>query len=160
MDTTPTPHSNMPLPSATSNPRPPSFPYPGWSTRPSYANITGSKTQHQSTTWQNTPVKPIQAIPAHFQNRNTRVIRFPQGNRFNGHQLTPQQVVLRVNQTHSHLPVKAILAKWTLKHNLTITFSKESLDKDIDEASQSIKQCLFPNNNHAIFSNKIGRAHV
>ena len=106
------------------------------------------------------PTKSTQAAPALFQNRNTRVIRFPQGNRFNGHRLTPQQVVLRVNQIHNHLPFKAILAKWTLKHNLTITFSKDSLDKDIDEAAQSIKQCLFPDNNHAIFGNAVNWSKI
>ena len=160
MDTTPTPHSNLPLPSATSNPRPPSFPHPGHPTRPSYANIAGSRIQHQSTTWQGTPVKQPQAAPTPFQNRNTRVIRFPQGNRFTGHRLTPQQVVLRVNQIHEHLPFKAILAKWTLKHNLTITFSKDSLDRDIDEAAQSIKQCLFPDNNHAIFGKAVNWSKI
>ena len=160
MDTTPMPHPNMPLPPVTFNPKPPPFSHPGQSTRPSYANIAGSRIQHQSTTWQDTPVKPTQAAPAFSQNRNTRVIRFPQGNRFTGHRLTPQQVVLRVNQVHSQLPFKAILAKWTLKHNLTITFSKDSLDKDIDEAAQSIKQCLFPDNNHAIFGNAVNWSKI
>ena len=155
MDETPTP-----LPSATYNPLPPSFPHPGQSTQPSYANIAGSRIQHQSTTWQGTPVKPPQAASTPFQNRNTRVIRFPQGNRFTGHRLTPQQVVLRVNQVHTHLPFKAILAKWTLKHNLTITFSKDSLDKDIDEAAPSIKQCLFPDNNHAIFGKAVNWSKI
>ena len=160
MDMTPMPHSNMPLPPVTFNPQPPSAPHHGRSMRPSYASIAGSKIQHQSTTWQDTPVKPIQAAPALFQNRNTRVIHFPQGNCFTGHRLNPQQVVLRVNQVHIHLPFKAILAKWTLKHNLTITFSKDSLDKDIDEATQSIKQCLFPDNNHTIFSKAVNWSKI
>ena len=128
--------------------------------RPSYANITGSKIQHQTSTWQNTPTNTNTATPPSFQNRNTRVIRFPQGHRFTGHRLTPQQVVLRVNQTHQHLPFQAILAKWTLKHNLTITFSKESMDKDIDDAAQSIKQCLFPENNHAIFGKAVNWSKI
>ena len=160
MDITPTPHSNMTLPPATSHPKPFPSSHPGQSTRPSYANIAGSRIQHQSATWQDTPVKLTQAAPALSQNRNTRVIRFPQGNRFTGHRLTPQQVVLRVNQVHSQLPFKAILAKWTLKHNLTITFSKESLEKDIDEAAQSIKQCLFPDNNHAIFGKAVNWSKI
>ena len=160
MDITPTPHPNIPLPPSTSSPKPSPSSHHRQSTRLSYASITRSKIQYQSTTWQDTPVKPTQAAPALLQNRNTRDIRFPQGNRFNGHRLTPQQVVLRVNQIHSHLPFKAILAKWTLKNNLTITFSKESLDKDIDDAAQSIKQCLFPDNIHAIFSNAVNWSKI
>ena len=160
MDITPTPHPNMPLPPVTSDPLPPSFSHPGRSTRPSYASMAGSKIQYQSTTWQDTPIITTQAKPTLFQNRNTRVIRFPHGNRFNGHRLTPQQVVLRVNQVHTHLPFKAILAKWTLKNNLTITFSKDSLDKDINEAAQSIKQCLFPDNVHAIFGKAVNWSKV
>ena len=160
MDITPTPHPNIPLPPSTSSPKPSPFSHHRRSTRPSYADITGSRIQHQSTTWQDMPFKPTQAAPALSQNRNTRVIHFPQGNRFTGHRLTPQQVVLRVNQVHSQLPFKAILAKWTLKHNLTITFSKDSLDKDIDEAAQSIKQCLFPDNTHAIFGNAVNWSKV
>ena len=160
MDITPTPLSSMPLPPATFKPRPPSTSHSRQSTRPSYANAVGSKIQHQSSTWQGSPTITLQAAPPSFPKRNTRVIRFPQGNRFIGHRLTPQQVVLRVNQTHSHLSFKAILAKWTLKHNLVITFSKESLDKDIDEAAQSIKQCLFPDNNHTIFGNAVNWSKI
>ena len=160
MDITPTPHPNIPLPPSTSSPKPSPSSHHRQSTRPSYASITGSKIQYQSTTWHDTPAKPNQAAPALLQNRNTRVIRFPQGNRFSGHRLTLQQVVLRVNQVHTHLPFKAILAKWTLKHNLTITFSKDSLDKDIDDATQSIKQCLFPDNNHAIFGKAVNWSKI
>ena len=160
MDTTPTPLSSMPLPPVTFKPRPPLASHPGQSTRPSYANAVGSKIQYQSSTWQDTPKNTPAAMPPLFPNRNTRVIRFPHGHRLTGHRLTPQQVVLRVNQIHNHLPFKAILAKWTLKHNLTITFSKESLDKDIDDAAQSIKQCLFPENNHAIFGRAVNWSKI
>jgi hypothetical protein len=46
--------------------------------------------------------------------------------------------------TETHPSIKAILSKWTIKNNLTVTFSKESLDKDIDNAATSILHILFP----------------
>ena len=41
-----------------------------------------------------------------------------------------------------------------------MSLSKDSLDKDIDEAAQSIKHCLFPDNNHAIFGKAVNWSKI
>ena len=78
MDTTPMPHSNMPLPPATSNPIPSPFSRPGQPTRQSAQHTQGLPVPTQPPTWPTWPTHfndnkplPTKTVP---KTRNTRVI--------------------------------------------------------------------------------------
>ena len=150
MDTTPMPHSNAPLPSTSPLPQPPSLPPSRQSNRPTYAQATGSKIPSVLLPLPTPQPKTSTSVPK----GNTWIIQFPKNNRYSGERLTPLQLVQQTNDIYklTDSPVKAILAKWTLKHNLSITFSPESTDKDIEGASKSVIHFLFPDQTDAIFS--------
>ena len=129
---------------------PPSFLHFGQSIQPSYANITGSRVQYQQTTWLDNPSNKLTATPAPFP-KNTCTIRFP--HTFGPKErlamampilfkMPPHGMVAKLNQQLIDRPIKVILAKRTLRNNLALTFSQESKEKDIIDASTTIINCL------------------
>ena len=168
MDTTPMPQSTMPLPPVTFNPRSSPFSHSGQSTRPSYASIAGSKIQYQSSTWQNTPINTPAATPTPFP-KNTWTIRFP--HKFGPKErpamvmpplfkMAPHRMVTKLNQKLINRPVEVILAKRTLRNNLALTFSQESKEKDIRDASTLIIESLGLQDERAIFSRAINWSKI
>ena len=158
----------MPLPPVTFNPSPSPLSHSGRSTRPSYANIAGSKIQYQSTTWQNTPIIEPMATPAPFP-KNTWTIRFP--HKFGPKErpefvmpplfkMVPHKMVTKLNQKLSNRPIKVILAKRTLRSNLALTFSQESKEKDIRDASTTIIKSLGLQDSQAIFSRAVNWSKI
>ena len=169
MDTTPMPHPSMPLPPITFNPRPSPFSHTGQSMKPSYASIAGSKIQYQSTTWQNTPVNNLVATPTPFP-KNTWTIRFP--HKFGPKErlemvpkpvlfkMAPHRMVTKLNQKLIDRPIEVILAKRTLRNNLALTFSQESEEKDIRDASTIIIESLGLQDSQAIFSRAVNWSKI
>ena len=168
MDMTPMPQSTMPLPPVNFNPRPSPFSHSGQSTKPSYASIAGSKIQYQSTTWQNTPINKPADTPAPFP-KNTWTIRFP--HKFGPKErpamvmpplfkMVPHRMVTKLNQKLINRPIEVILAKRTLKNNLALTFSQESEEKDIRDASTLIIESLGLQDSQAIFSRSVNWSKI
>ena len=158
MDTTPMPQPFMPLPSASPTPQPSNR----QSKRPTYASITGQNTVHdQSYTWLGKPLPTSTTTPKRDTfSKNTWTIRFPGKTNFERPELAPQLITTRINRDANHTNIKATLAKWTLKRNLSITFSPESKEKDIMDASNSILKCLNINQDHAIFAKSVNWSKI
>ena len=148
----------MPLPSASPTPQPPYR----QSTRPTYASITGQNiVQDQSYTWLGSALPASTTIPKRNSfSKNTWTIRFPGTANFERPELAPHLIVTRINRDANHTNIKATLAKWTLKRNLSITFSPESKEKDIMDASTSILKCLNINQNQAIFAKSVNWSKI
>ena len=112
------PQQQLRLPS--SSPIPTPSPLPRQSSRPTYASITGKSIPYQSTTWdpqghlnRGQATRATPSIP-----QNVWVIRFPKNHQYSGLRLTPRQITHCINNEHSS--IKAILAKWTVKNNLSV----------------------------------------
>ena len=158
MDISPTPQPTMPFPSASPMPQPSHR----QSARPTYASITGQNiVQDQSYTWLGSALPTTTTIPKRDSfSKNTWTIRFPGNAHFERPELAPHLIVTRINRDANHTNIKATLAKWTLKRNLSITFSSESKEKDIMDASTSILKCLSINQNHAIFAKSVNWSKI
>ena len=158
MDTTPMSQPTMPLPSASPMPQPPHR----QSARPTYASITGQNiVQDQSYTWLGSALPTSTTIPKRNSfSKNTWTIRFPGTTNFERPELAPHLIITRINRDANHTNIKVTLAKWTLKRNLSITFSPESKEKDIMDASISILKCLNINQNQAIFAKSVNWSKI
>ena len=142
---------------------PPSFLHFGQSIQPSYANITGSRVQYQQTTWLDNPSNKLTATPAPFP-KNTCTIRFPHTFGPKERPATevpiifkfpPHRIVMKLNQKLFNKPIEVILAKRTLRNNITLTFSQELKEKDIMDASTTIIESLGLQDKQAIFSRAV-----
>ena len=158
MDMTPKTQSSMPLPSTSPTPQPPHR----QSIRQTYASITGQKLVHnQSTTWLGNTLPTSTPAPKRDTfSKNTWTIRFPGKTNFERPELAPQLITTRINRDVNHTNIKATLAKWTLKRNLSISFSPESKEKDIMDASTTILKCLNINQDHAIFAKSVNWSKI
>ena len=72
----------------------------------------------------------------------------------------PHRIVVKLNQQLIDRPIKLILAKRTLKSNLALTFSQESEEKDIRDASTTIINCLGLQDKQAIFSRAVNWSKI
>ena len=158
MDTTPMPQPSMHLPSASPTPQPPHR----QSKQPTYASITGQNIAHdKSYTWLGSTLPTSSTVPKRDTfPKNTWTICFPGKTNFERPELAPQFITTRINRDANHTNIKATLAKWTLKRNLAITFSPESKEKDIMDASTSILKCLNINQDHAIFAKSVNWSKI
>ena len=98
----------------------------------------GGATFAAAATGQNRPNKPT--VPTNpknkrpaFQHRQIYTLRFSRESPWKGVQ-TPVHIVVD--------KIEAILARWTEKNNLTVTFTNESKDKDINNAAKTIINLL------------------
>ena len=161
MDMTPTPQPHIPLPSM---PQPPIITQAKQSTRPTYTSITGSKIRYQPTAWQDTPgVNNIGPNTAPFP-KSAWTIHFP--HKFGPKErpatevpiifkFPPHRIVMKLNQKLFNKPIEVILAKRTLRNNITLTFSQELKEKDIMDASTTIIESLGLQDKQAIFSRAV-----
>ena len=90
------------------------------------------------------PINPRTKRPA-FQNRQIYTLRFSRDALWKGIQMPAHIVTDKINVACSkNYNIKAILARWTEKNNLTVTFSNESKDVDIAKAAKTIMDTLAP----------------
>ena len=98
------------------------------------------------------PVNPRTKKPA-FQNRQIYTLRFSRDAPWKGIQTLAHIVTDKINVACSkNYNIKAILARWTEKNNLTVTFSNESKDADIAKAAKTIMDTLAPGHPAISFS--------
>ena len=98
------------------------------------------------------PINPRTKKPA-FQNRQIYTLRFSRDAPWKGIQMPAHIVTDKINVACSkNYNIKAILARWTEKNNLTVTFSNESKDADITKASKTIMDTLAPGHQAISFS--------
>ena len=69
-------------------------------------------------------------------------------------------MVAKLNQKLIDRPVEVILAKRTLRNNLALTFSRESEEKDIRDASTLIIESLDLQDERAIFSRAVNWSKI
>ena len=74
--------------------------------------------------------------------------------------MPPHRMVAKLNQQLIDRPIEVILAKRTLRNNLTLTFSQESKEKDIIDASTTIINCLGLQDQRAIFSRAVNWSKI
>ena len=72
----------------------------------------------------------------------------------------PHRIVAKLNQKLINKPLEVILAKRTLRSNLVLTFSQESKEKDIRDASNDIINCLGLQDKQAIFSRAVNWSKI
>ena len=98
------------------------------------------------------PINPQTKRPA-FQNRQIYTLRFSRDAPWKGIQTPAHIVTDKINVACSkNYNIKAILARWTEKNNLTITFSNDSKDADIAKAAKTIMDILAPGHPAISFS--------
>ena len=107
---------------------------------------------------QNKPNKPIAPTnpktkrPA-FQHRQIYTLRFSRELPWKGVQTPAHIVVDKINVAcKKSYNIKAILARWTKKNNLTVTFTNKSKDKNIDNAAKTIINLLAQGYTHVSFA--------
>ena len=108
-------------------------------------------------------------MPAPFP-KNTWTIRFP--HKFGPKErlemvpkpvlfkVPPHRIVVKLNQKLIDRPIEVILAKRTLRNNLALTFSQESKEKDIGDASTLIIESLGLQDEQAIFSRAVNWSKI
>ena len=69
-------------------------------------------------------------------------------------------MVTKLNQKLTDRPIEVILAKRTLRNNLALTFSQESKEKDIRDASTLIIESLDLQDEQAIFSRAVNWSKI
>ena len=69
-------------------------------------------------------------------------------------------MVTKLNQKLINKPIEVILAKRTLKNNLTLTFSQESEEKDIRDTSTLIIESLDLQDSQATFSRAVNWSKI
>ena len=74
--------------------------------------------------------------------------------------MAPHRMVTKLNQKLIDRPIEVILAKRTLRNNLTLTFSQESKEKDIRDASTLIIESLDLQDEQAIFSRAVNWSKI
>ena len=74
--------------------------------------------------------------------------------------MVPHKMVTKLNQKLIDRPIEVILAKRTLRSNLALTFSQESKEKDIRDASTTIIESLGLQDNQAIFSRAVNWSKI
>ena len=72
----------------------------------------------------------------------------------------PYRIVAILNQKLVDRPIEVILAKRTLRSNLALTFSQESEEKDIRDASTLIIESLGLRDSQAIFSRAVNWSKI
>ena len=98
------------------------------------------------------PTNPKTKRPA-FQHRQIYTLRFSRESPWKGVQTPAHIVVDKINVAcEKSYKIKAILARWTKKNNLTVTFTNESKDKDIDNAAKTIIDLLAQGCTHVSFA--------
>ena len=105
--------------------------------------LAKNQSPHQAPT-PTAPINPRTKRPA-FQNRQIYTLRFSRDTPWKGIQMPAHIVTDKINVACSkNYNIKAILAKWTEKNNLTVTFSNDSKDIDIAKAAKTIMDTLAP----------------
>ena len=98
------------------------------------------------------PINPRTKRTA-FQNRQIYTLRFSRDAPWKGIQMPAHIVTDKINVACSkNYNIKAILARWTEKNNLTVTFSNDSKDADIAKAAKTIMDTLAPGHPAISFS--------
>ena len=88
------------------------------------------------------PINPKTKKPA-FQHRQIYTLRFSREAPWKGVQTPAHIIVDKINVACEKMyKIKAILARWTEKNNLMVTFTNESKDKDIKNAAKTIINLL------------------
>ena len=116
------------------------------------ANILAKNQSAHQAPKPSVPTNPRTKRPA-FQNRQIYTLRFSRDAPWKGIQMPAHIVTDKINVACSkNYNIKAILAKWTEKNNLTVTFSNESKDADIAKAAKTIMDTLAPGHPAISFS--------
>ena len=98
------------------------------------------------------PINPRTKRPA-FQHRQIYTLRFSREAPWKRVQTPAHIVVDKINVACEKMyKIKAILARWTEKNNLTVTFTNESKDKDIENAAKTIINLLAQGYLHVSFA--------
>ena len=98
------------------------------------------------------PINPKTKRPT-FQHRQIYTLRFSREAPWKGVQTPAHIVVDKINVACEKMyKIKAILARWTEKNNLTVTFTNESKDKDIENAAKTIINILAQGYTHVSFA--------
>ena len=98
------------------------------------------------------PINPRTKKPT-FQNRQIYTLHFSRDAPWKGIQMLAHIVTDKINVSCSkNYNIKAILARWMEKNNLTVTFSNESKDTDIMKAAKTIMDILAPGHPFISFS--------
>ena len=74
--------------------------------------------------------------------------------------MVPHRMVTKLNQKLIDRPIEVILARRTLRSNLALTFSQESEEKDIRDASTLIIESLGLQDSQAIFSRSVNWSKI
>ena len=118
----------------------------------SNANILAKNQSAHQAPKPTAPINPRTKKPA-FQNRQIYTLRFSRDAPWKGIQTPAHIVTDKINVACSkNYNIKAILARWTEKNNLTVTFSNESKDTDIAKAAKTIMDTLAPGHLAVSFS--------
>ena len=98
------------------------------------------------------PINPKTKRPT-FQHRQIYTLCFSRDAPWKGVQTPAHIVVDKINVACEKMyKIKAILARWTEKNNLTVTFTNESKDKDIENAAKTIINILAQGYTHVSFA--------
>ena len=101
------------------------------------------------------PINPKTKRPV-FQHRQIYTLRFSRDAPWKGVQTPAHIVVDKINVACEKMyKIKAILARWTEKNNLTVTFTNESKDKDIENAAKTIINILAQGYSHVSQTRKL-----
>ena len=120
----------------------------------------GGATFTSAAAGQNRPSKPTAPINLKtkrptFQHRQIYTLCFSREAPWKGVQTPAHIVVDKINVACEKMyKIKAILARWTEKNNLTVTFTNESKDKDIENAAKTIINILAQGYTHACLPNQ------
>ena len=118
----------------------------------SNANILAKNQSTHQAPKPTAPINPRTKRPA-FQNRQIYTLRFSRDAPWKGIQTPAHIVTDKINVACSkNYNIKAILARWTEKNNLTVTFSNESKDTDIAKVAKTIMDTLAPGHPAVSFS--------